>query len=197
MPSTTQEIPLFPLNTVIFPGGLLPLRIFEPRYIDMVKDCMHDEHGFGIVLIQNGNEIGPVAEIYKTGTLCRISDWESLPDGLLGITAEGETRISIEKTRVESNHLMIGQIQDLVENPDVLLPEDLEYMKDLLQQIITKVGNPYTNIPARYEYAGWVGARLTELLPLQLPIKQRLLEIDDHVVRLYHLKDAMQEYKFL
>ena len=197
MPSTIQEIPLFPLNAVIFPGGALPLRIFEPRYIDMVKDCMRDEHGFGIVLIKNGSEIGTVAEIYKTGTLCHISDWVTLPDGLLGITANGENRVAIEDTRVEDNQLMIGQIQVLTENQEVPLPEELEYMKELLQEIITKVGNPYTNIPARYEYAGWVGARLTELLPLQLPVKQRLLEIDDHVVRLYHLKDAMQESKFL
>ena len=129
--------------------------------------------------------------------MCRISDWETLPDGLLGITVNGETRFTVETTRVETNHLMIAQTQDVKDNPDVSLPEELEYMKELLQQIITKVGNPYTSIPARYEYAGWVGARLTELLPLQLPIKQRLLEIDDHVVRLYHLKDAMQESKFI
>ena len=191
------ELPLFPLNTVIFPGGALPLRIFEPRYLDMVKDCMREEHGFGVVLIKRGSESGLAAQVYSTGTLCRISDWESLPDGFLGITAYGESKIHIETTRVESNQLLIGQIEEVEEDPDPSLPEEFETLRILLQRIITEVGEPYTSLPASYEHAGWVGARLTELLPLQLSIKQRLLEIDDHVVRLHHLKEAMQESKFL
>ena len=96
MSSALHELPLFPLNSVIFPGGALPLRLFEPRYLDMVKDCMRNEHGFGIALIKNGNELGQAAKVYKTGTECRIADWETLPDGLLGITAYGETKIHIE-----------------------------------------------------------------------------------------------------
>ena len=93
MSSNLHELPLFPLNSVIFPGGALPLRLFEPRYLDMVKDCMRNEHGFGIALIKNGQESGQAADVYKTGTECRIGDWETLPDGLLGITAYGETKI--------------------------------------------------------------------------------------------------------
>jgi len=195
--SNSQELPLFPLNSVIFPGGALPLRLFEPRYLDMVKDCMRNEHGFGITLIKNGQESGQAAEVYKTGTECRIADWETLPDGLLGITAYGEKRIQIDNTRVEENQLLIGNIQCLDENPDLDLPEEFEVMKTMLQKIITQVGKPYTGLPAGYDKAGWVGARLTELLPLQSAIKQRLLEIDDYLVRLYHLKEAMQEAKFL
>ena len=182
---------------MIFPGGALPLRIFEPRYLDMVKDCMRNEHGFCIVLIRNGRETGHAAKVYNTGTLCRISNWETLPDGLLGITALGETRVLIQSTQVESNQLVVGQVEVLDESPDPELPEEFESLRDLLQRIITEVGEPYTNLPAGYERAGWVGARLTELLPLKLSIKQRLLEIDDHVVRLHHLKEAMQESKFL
>lgn len=197
MSSKLQELPLFPLNTVIFPGGALPLRIFEPRYIDMVKDCVRDEHGFGIVLIKRGSESGISAQVYKTGTLCRICDWETLPDGFLGITAYGESKIHIETTRVESNQLVVGQIVEVEQDPDSALPEEFELLRLLLQRIITEVGEPYSSLPANYEYAGWVGARLTELLPLQLSIKQRLLEIDDHIVRLHHLKEAMQEAKFL
>lgn len=182
---------------MIFPGGALPLRIFEPRYLDMVKDCMRNEHGFGIVLIQNGGESGFAAQVHKTGTSCRISDWETLPDGFLGITVIGESKIYIESTRVESNQLVVGQIEALEEDPDPALPEKFESMRLLLQRIITEVGEPYSSLPARYEHAGWVGARLTELLPLQLSIKQRLLEIDDHIMRLHHLKEAMQESKIL
>lgn len=201
MSSKFQELPLFPLNSVIFPGGALPLRLFEPRYLDMVKDCMRNEHGFGIVLIKNGKksgrEVGKAAEVYTTGTECRIADWETLSDGLLGITAYGEHKIHIEQTRIEPNQLLIGKVQRLEENPEQDLPEEFEVMRTMLQKIITQVGQPYTGLPAGYDYAGWVGARLTELLPLQSVAKQRLLEIDDHLVRLYHLKEAMQESKFL
>ncbi len=195
MSSALHELPLFPLNSVIFPGGALPLRLFEPRYLDMVKDCMRKEHGFGIALIKNGNESGQAAEVYKTGTECRIADWETLPDGLLGITAYGETKIHIENTHIEADQLLVGQVQRLEADPDLALPEEFEGMRTLLQNIITQVGKPYTTLPAGYDYAGWVGARLTELLPLQSALKQRLLEIDDHIVRLYHLKEALQELK--
>ena len=92
---------------------------------------------------------------------------------------------------------MVGQVQYLDIDADVVLPEKFEAMRTLLQKVITQVGKPYTALPAGYDYAGWVGARLTELLPLQSDIKQRLLEIDDHIVRLYHLKEAMQDSKFL
>jgi len=191
------ELPLFPLNSVIFPGGALPLRLFEPRYLDMVKDCMRNEQGFGIVLIKNGEEAGQAAEVYKTGTECRIGDWETLPDGLLGITAYGEYKIHIEATHIETNQLLVGQIERMEEVLDPGLPDEFEPMRNILQSIITKVGSPYSGLPASYDRAGWVGARLTELLPLQSATKQRLLEIDDHIVRLYHLQEAMQESKFL
>ncbi len=197
MSSNLHTLPLFPLNTVIFPGGALPLRIFEPRYLDMVKECMRNNHGFGITLIKNGKETGSVANVYKTGTECRIDDWETLPDGLLGITAYGESRIHIENTHVQTDQLLMGEVESLEEDSDKELPEEFEEMRILLQNIITQIGKPYINLPAHYDKAGWVGARLTELLPLQSAIKQRLLEINDHVVRLYHLKEAMQEFKFI
>ncbi len=197
MSSNLQTLPLFPLNTVIFPGGALPLRIFEPRYLDMVKECMRNNHGFGIALIKNGNESGSVADVYKTGTECRIDDWETLPDGLLGITAYGENRIHIENTHVQTDQLLMGEVACIEEDSDTELPEEFEEMRILLQNIITQIGKPYINLPAHYDKAGWVSARLTELLPLQSATKQRLLEINDHIVRLYHLKEAMQEFKFL
>lgn len=197
MSSNFHELPLFPLNSVVFPGGVLPLRLFEPRYLDMVKECMRNEHGFGIVLIKSGTEAGQAAEVYKTGTECRIEDWETLSDGLLGITAYGEAKIHIEDTYVKSDQLLVGKVQHLNVESDVELPEEFEAMRTLLQKVITQVGKPYTTLPAGYDHAGWVGARLAELLPLQSDIKQRLLEIDDHIVRLYHLKEAMQNSKFL
>lgn len=195
--SNLQELPLFPLNTVIFPAGVLPLRIFEPRYLDMVKSCMRNSHGFGVVLIKKGKESEVAIDVFNTGTLCVISDWESLPDGFLGITAKAEKRIQVCSTHVETNNLLMGMVEELEQDPDLELPKEFDVMREILQRIITEVGEPYSSLSPYYDKAGWVGARLTELLPLQLYTKQRLLEIDDHIVRLYHLKEVMQEAKFL
>ena len=85
-------LPLFPLHTVLFPGGLLPLRIFESRYLDMISDCLRNDRGFGVCLISAGREVGDGAECFDVGTLARIQDWDSTPDGLLGIIARGEQR---------------------------------------------------------------------------------------------------------
>ena len=197
MSSDLQELPLFPLNTVVFPEGVLPLRIFEPRYLDMVRDCMRNSHGFGVVLLKKGKESGQAIDIFNTGTLCVISDWETLPDGFLGITAKAEKRILISSTHIESNKLLVASVEELEQEPDPSLPQEFDFMQKILQRIIAEVGEPYSSLPACYDKAGWVSSRLTELLPLQLYIKQRLLEIDDHIVRLYHLKEAMQEAKFL
>lgn len=197
MTSNLQELPLFPLNTVVFPEGILPLRIFEPRYLDMVKNCMRNSHGFGVVLLKKGKESGVAVDIFNTGTLCVISDWQSLPDGFLGITAKAEKKICVSSTHIESNNLLVGMVELLEQDPDLILPDEFNYMSDILKRIIKEVGEPYNSIPTHYDKAGWVGSRLAELLPLQLYAKQRLLEIDDHIVRLYHLKEAMQEAKFL
>ncbi|HEY0720771.1 MAG TPA: LON peptidase substrate-binding domain-containing protein, partial [Gammaproteobacteria bacterium] len=98
---TRLRIPLFPLHSVLFPGGPLALRIFEPRYLDMVSRCMREECAFGISLIQEGDEVGDAAQPYEIGTLARISYFERRPDGLLGITVRGEQRFRIIDTEVQ------------------------------------------------------------------------------------------------
>ena len=91
-------VPLFPLNTVLFPGGVLPLRIFEPRYLDMVSDCLKSDTGIGVVLIKDGAETGKAADTYDTGTLSGISYWHKRPDGILGVTLKGDQRFRILST---------------------------------------------------------------------------------------------------
>ena len=88
-----MKLPLFPLNSIIFPGGVLPLRIFETRYLDMVKECSRNQSEFVICLIKDGGEVGNAAKHQNIGTSCRIIDWETLPDGLLGVTAQGQARV--------------------------------------------------------------------------------------------------------
>lgn len=192
-----MEIPLFPLNTVIFPGGILPLRIFEPRYLDMVSNCLRTDSGFGVCLIESGLETGHPAEIHFTGTFCKIVDWAMLPDGLLGITAQGERKLRVLTSRIRADHLLLGQVELLSEEMEMPLPPAFEPLAELLRRIIAELGPPYNNLPSFYAQAGWVGARLAELLPLDLDFKQRLLETDDAHARLIQLRDSLVTLRYL
>src|SRR5262252_1411285 len=118
------EIPLFPLNTVLFPGGVLPLRIFEPRYLDMVKRCMREGSTFGVVLIRSGGETQSSAATYDVGTLAQIVDFDQLPDGLLGITTRGTERFRADQKRVLDDGLHVAEVQKLSADPEVALPEE-------------------------------------------------------------------------
>ena len=186
-----MQLPLFPLNTVVFPGGVLPLRIFEARYLDMVGACVRDDTGFAVCLIREGREAGGTATVHTTGTECKIVDWQKLPDGLLGVTAQGKRKLRVLATRVEPNHLVVGQFAFLAERPELPLPGQFTSLSKLLKRIVTEIGHPYTTLPDQYHQAGWVGARLAELLPLALPLKQQLLEINDPIERLNQLRDAL------
>ncbi|NIV18523.1 MAG: peptidase S16, partial [Woeseiaceae bacterium] len=105
-----MRVPLFPLRTVLYPGGPLPLRIFEPRYIDMVSKCIASDSPFGVLLIKSGTETGP-ATTYDIGTLARIIDWYQGSDGLLGITAIGEQRFRLKASSREPDGLAIGEVE--------------------------------------------------------------------------------------
>lgn len=192
-----MEIPLFPLNTVIFPGGMLPLRIFEPRYLDMVSNCLRADTGFGVCLIKSGRETGQPAETYGIGTLCKIVDWTTLPDGLLGVTVHGERKFSVLGSSVQPDHLLVGQVDLAPEETEKPLPPEFKPLSELLERIIAELGPPFSNLAGFYAQAGWVGARLTELLPLDLPVKQRLLEMDDPHARLAQLREVMVNMHYL
>lgn len=187
-------LPLFPLNTVLFPGGLLPLRIFETRYIDMVRKCLRTDSGFGICMIRpdsEGGEVGGGAEVYPVGTRAVIADWEGRPDGLLGITARGEERFRILRTWVEPDRLLMGEVQPLDEPDATPLPEEFLSLSSLAERILTELGEPYASLPREPANALWVGARLAELLPIDHGVKQQMLECDDALARLFMLRDAM------
>lgn len=188
-----MELPLFPLNAVLFPGGVLPLRIFEPRYLDMVKECAREKGEFVICLIRDGREVGMAARHYKIGTACQIIDWETLPDGLLGITVRGKQRVNIGSTAVQSNQLVLGTISYLEDDQDEALPPKFSEWAHLVSLIINKLGKPFSEQQVQLESAIWVGARLTEYLPFELEAKQRILEIDHPLVRLEYLQDSLED----
>ena len=186
-----EEIPLFPLQTVLYPGGPLSLRIFETRYLDMVSRCLKEEQGFGVCLIREGSETGP-ARVHMTGTLARIRDWSSGQDGLLNILARGERRFRIQTQRTQADGLNLAGVEWLPDEPPAPLPEARQELAEILRQIILQVGGPYAEGEGAYGDAGWVGCRLAELLPLGLAQRQYLLELSDPLKRLEIIATLVQ-----
>ncbi|MCW8828972.1 MAG: LON peptidase substrate-binding domain-containing protein [Gammaproteobacteria bacterium] len=186
-----HTIPIFPLHSVLFPGGPLALRIFEARYLDMVSRCLREESGFGVALIREGHEVGQAAEVYEVGTLGRISYWEQRKDGLLGITLKGERRFRILDSEVAENQLLVAEVELLPNPPAVPLPEKYQHLAGLLGRMLTELDQPYSSLVRELDNAEWVGARLAELLPLELVQKQRLLLEEDPLRRLERLEDHL------
>ena len=180
-----SPIPLFPLNLVLFPDGPLPLRIFETRYYDMVRRCMREGHGFGVVLIREGREVGLAdTDLYEVGTLAEITDFHQLSDGLLGLSCVGRQRFRIIERSRQSDGLNLGEVDWLTPQPTVPVPPRHERLSKLLSTVLPQLGEVYANIDMRLDDAAWVGHRLAEILPIPLPDKQHYLEIDDPVERL-------------
>ncbi len=177
------ELPLFPLQTVLYPGGRLALRIFEARYVDMIGRSLREGEGFGVVAIARGSEVGE-AETYPVGTRAEIVDWQRLEDGLLGITVGGTTRFRVEARRRAPDGLYWGAVVPLAEEPPRPLPEAARGLAELLRRAMARLGRADEGRPADYEDARWVSYRLAEVLPLALGDKQRLLETDDALARL-------------
>ena len=178
-----NTIPIFPLNVVMFPEGDLQLRLFEPRYIDMVRKCMRDDSGFGICLIKDGKEAGEAAEIFPLGTYCRIVDWEQMDDGLLGITVIGEKRFQVESSQVQEDNLMLADVSWLDDDDDPM-PDSYQGFTELLKEIAIRYELPFAADDDRFDEANWVSERLAEILPFGLQTKQTLLEMDDALQRL-------------
>ncbi len=188
-----MEIPLFPLFTVLFPGGVLPLRIFEPRYVDMVSDCLKRDAGFGVCLITEGGETGDAASCHDVGTLARITDWDKGPDGLLQISCMGGQRFRRLSSRVVSSQLTIARVELLPEPEPVSVPESYRSLVRLLETALERLGHGDEGVDANFDDAHWVGCRLAQLLPLELEQKQRLLEMDDALERLAGIGGALEK----
>ncbi|MCH9048311.1 MAG: LON peptidase substrate-binding domain-containing protein [Proteobacteria bacterium] len=186
-------IPLFPMNTVLFPGGMLPLKIFEARYLDMVSECLRSGQQFGVCLISSGKEVGGSAECYEIGTLAKIVDWDRRDDGLLEIVVEGRQRFRLLEQRERANHLAEGDVQLIDDDDCEELPVQYQLLSDLLRQIAEKFELSYQLDHEKFEDAVWVGYRLSEVLPLESEERQALLEINNPVNRLQHIQDAIED----
>jgi Lon protease-like protein len=176
-------IALFPLNIVLFPGGPLPLRIFETRYVDMVRRCMREGTNFGVVLIREGREVGP-AETFDVGTLADIVDFHQLSDGLLGLSCVGRQRFRIRSRSRQADGLNLAEIDPLQPESALPVPARHSRLAELLKNVLPQLGEVYEGIEMRPDDAAWVGYRLAEILPIPLADKQRVLELDDPIERL-------------
>lgn len=189
--SGVERVAVFPLNVVLFPGGLLPLRIFEPRYLRMVSECLRQDAPFVVAAIVDGVESGGIATPAATGNLARIIDWEQRDDGLLGLLCEGEQRVALGEVDVEHDRLLRAQVIRLESPPPQVLPADLVWAADLLDDLLRRIGPPFDRLissdPVVDRSADHVVNRLIEVLPLPLREKCALADVEDSVARLQRL----------
>ena len=188
--SAPHDLPLFPLGTVLLPEGPLALRVFEPRYVDMVARCLRGANRFGVVAIREGAEVG-AATPYAIGTSAEIVDWQREESGLLMILAHGRDMFRVLQTRRQDDGLYVGSVEWL----DPLPPAELSSVHAPLAALARRLVDAlplYRALPPKFDDAAWVGSRLIELLPLALPRKQALLELPDAAARLDALAAALR-----
>ena len=171
---------LFPLNTVLFPGSILPLQIFEQRYLNLIKDCMKQQTGFVVVLISEGKEVGAVPQIYRTGCYVEIIDWESLDNGLLGITIQAKYRVQLSNSSVRDDGLLLAEVSPLYSTLDdnAILPETFKPLSDTLEQLLQHPFADRYRDKVDFDNTADICYRLAELLPISNKQKQLLLETE-------------------
>lgn len=173
-----MNIPLFPLHSVLFPGGPLPLRIFESRYLDMVSRCLKNDESFGVLMIREGNETG-AATVHDVGTMARIIDWYQGSDGLLGITAVGQGRFRLLSMQREPDGLNVGEIEMLKPVASQAVPAEYLPLVPVLEGILSELGLLYESIEKHFDDAYWLACRFLEVLPMDPAQRQQCLESDD------------------
>lgn len=176
------RLPIFPLGSVLFPGGSLSLRVFEQRYMEMAKACLKDGAPFGIALIRSGEEVGTTAEPETIGTVARIVEWDMPHLGILQIKVRGENRFRLDGKSVTRSGLIIGELTRIPDDLHVDCPE-LPPCAAFLRKVLTQTSSGHL-MPAHFEDANWVSFRITELLPFNNAVKQKMLELTDARMRL-------------
>lgn len=183
-----QTIPLFPLHTVLYPHGRLPLRIFETRYLDMVSDCLKSNSGFGVCLIKHGTETGPAATCFDTGTYAEIVDFSRQADGLLTITLQGKRRFRVLQTAVRNDNLLTGDIDWVYPDDAADSPDEYQLLRELYMHIVENYKTFYSDENHESVSPALLSYRLAEFLPFDNGIKQEILETDSAQARLELVK---------
>jgi Lon protease-like protein len=191
-------IPLFPLRSVVFPGGRLSLQIFEQRYIDLVSRCMKTDSGFGVCLLLKGDELaqpGTQQQVSRVGMYCKIVDWDKLPNGLLGITVEGLRKFTVMDSWMSDNKLLMGAVrwepEDFLGQPALPISPDQDGLVDLLRDLMAHPLIEELGVVMDFADQRQLGWRLAELLPIPVHQKQQLLEIDNTSERLRQIENLV------
>jgi Lon protease-like protein len=191
-----MKVPLFPLQTVLFPGGVLPLRIFEVRYMDMVRDCMKNETPFGVCLISRGAEVGQPAEFEAVGCLASIVSWDMAQLGVLSIRTIGSQRFRVHGHSTQPDGLQVGEVELIDPDRDAPLDPRHQACADLVRRVVADLQAQRSAAgdealqelpleqPYRYESTVWIGNRICEFLPVPMKAKQKLMELEDAATRL-------------
>lgn len=189
----SHSLPLFPLQTVLFPGGRLPLKIFEQRYLDLMKDCLARNKPFGVCAIQEGKEVGESAIPFDIGTEARIIHWDMPQPGIFHVLVEGQERYIGRHYRTQPNGLMVAEVDAYTPEQPVAIPDDLRLAVDVLKQIMNDADDRHYGPERHFDDAVWVGFRLAESMPFKLSIRQNLLEMNDSLTRLRILNEFLRK----
>jgi Lon protease-like protein len=179
-----SEIPIFPLNAVLFPGGVLALKVFEPRYLDMAAACLKDKLPFGVCLIASGREVGEAAVPHPVGTLAHVVQADMPQLGILLLTVRGGRRFRILSSTAQADGLLHARVELLAEAAGQCVPAAWQGLLPLLRKVAEDLGSERMPEPHDFDDAHWVGCRLSEIVPVQALARQKLLELDDPLARL-------------
>jgi len=190
-PQAPSELPLFPLNTVLFPGARLPLKVFEARYVDLVSQCLREQSGFGVCLIAEGREVGAPAQPETVGVLARIADCDMTQPGILQISVTGEQRFRVAHVAHDANGLVRAVVEWLPEPAAQPVPPGFADIVPLLGAVVADAGIETIPEPHHFDDAAWVGYRYAQILPIPAKAKQKLLELDDPILRLSIVREFL------
>ncbi len=190
----SYSLPLFPLQTVLFPGGRLPLKIFEQRYLELIKDCLAHNTCFGVCAMRAGQEVGEPATPFEVGTQARIIHWDMPQPGIFHVLVEGGERYAARKWRPQQkNGLIVADVDNITPELPVTVTDDLRLAVDVLKQIMEDAGEKHFGPERHFDDAVWVGFRLAEVLPFKLTVKQNLLEMNDSLTRLRIMAEFLRK----
>ena len=191
----TAQIALFPLKSVLFPKGRLPLQIFEQRYINLITQCLRNDEGFGVCLLREGEEVvkpGSRQQVHRVGTYAKVVDWDQLPNGLLGVTVEGLHKFNVQDCSYDESQLLMATVRycdtDYVGEPQLEVSEQQEVLVDLVEQLVSHPVISKLGMAISYHDLRELGWRLSELVPLSLERKQALLELQDPYQRVEEIE---------
>jgi hypothetical protein len=197
MRKLTEDVPIFPLSTVLFPDGLLSLRIFEPRYLDMVSYCLKHDAPFGVCMIVEGDEVGKAAHSYRLGTLAKIVNWDKADDGVLSIDVMGCQRFKLIESKVQADQLVKAKIQLLETALPIEIPDEIKPLRKTLEKFLNSKQTTISYDKNQLEDATWLSFRLSEILPLENILRQKLLELDDPIERLQIILGVFADREYI